>query len=135
MIGIFVMLVSLITCIGCYLFTVVHYHHAWSVFCNAFFLFCVLMTPAICFGYRTDDPMFILKDVNMSEDDYRNWRDCGFVTAAVFFLLTYLMPVVAWFSTNAIGLPMGGVLCIYFGNMCYAIAYIGWYKIFILSSF
>lgn len=134
MIGIFSMLMSLLLCIGSYLFVAFHYHHVWSLFCNAFFLFAVLITPAVCFGYRTDDPVFILKDVNMSQDDYRNWRDCGFVTAAVFFLVTYLMPVVAWYATKGKSLPMGGVIIIFFANAFYAIAYMGWYKIFILSA-
>jgi hypothetical protein len=135
MIGIFLMLMSLLFCVASYLFVAFHYHHVWSLFCNAAFLFAVLVTPAVCFGYNSNDPVFILKDTAMTEETYRNWRDCGFVTAAVLYLVTFLLPVVAWFATNGRALTMGGVIIVYFANVCYSIAYMAWYKIFILDSF
>lgn len=134
LIGIFTTLTCLVLCVLLYLFVGFHYHHVWSLFCNAVLLVAVLLTPAVCFGYRTDDPIFILKDVGMTEDTYRNWRDCGFVTSAVFFLLTYLMPVVAWYATDGMAVSYIGVLIIYVANTCYAAAYVGWFKIFVIST-
>lgn len=133
LLAIFAILFSLLLCTTLYLFVAFHYHHAWSLFCNMALFIGVLLTPAICFGYRTDDPIYILKDVAMSEETYRNWRDCGFVTAAVFFLVTFLVPLVPWFSTNGEAVPYTAVLLIYAANTFYAIAYIGFYRIFILE--
>lgn len=134
LLAITITLTSLITCIACYLFVAFHYHHIWSLFCNVAFFFALIITPNICLGYRTDDPIFILKDLDMTEDTYRNWRDCSFITSGCFYLLTYLMPVVPWYATDGVALRFTGVLIVYWANLAFGVAYIGFIKVFVVDA-
>lgn len=132
MLMLFLSLSFWITAMLIYFFVAIHYKHIWSLFCNAFLLFVTVATPAICFGFRTDDPVFIVQHLNISEEDYLNRRDCGYMTGSVFFILTYLMPVVAWYSSSGVSLPFVGVLLVFVANTMFAIGFMGWVRIMFL---
>ena len=124
----FALLFSLCVSGGLYLFVAFHYGHVWSLFFIVMTHFCMLIAPAICFGY--DDPADF-KPSHMSDDTHRNQRDMGYVAAGIFYLLSYVPTTVAWYATDTLRPPMGGVVCVYIGNFACLTAYVLWLRQFV----
>lgn len=135
LLGVFVMLFALFWAIGMYLFTVFHYHHVWSIFVVCGLLFFAFVVPSVCFGYNMEDPQFFLHEGHMSEECFKNWRDGGYVVASLLYLLTYVMPVVPWYSSDGVSLPAGGVMLTHWANVWVAVAYVGFLRIIVFDSY
>jgi len=132
--GILAMLVCLCFACGLYLFVMVHHGHLWSLFVNAGLLFLAFLSPACCFGYNMEDPALILHSSSMTEQSYLNWRDAGYAIGFILYVLTFVMPVVAFIKTNGQNPTMWATLLVYMGNAFFGYAFDLWFVIFINES-
>jgi hypothetical protein len=71
----------------------------------------------------TDEPEWIVHNTSMTVDAYLNWRDVGFMTAFVLYLLTFLMPIVAWGKSDGTNPSVWTVVMMHVGNACFGYAY------------
>lgn len=125
LLALFVMLTSFAWSIGLYIFVAVHFRHVWSIFLVCFSLFCMFFSPAICFGYNSEDPALLVPSSgSMDLNTFLMWRDLGYVMAAIFYLLTYLFPIVPWYSSGGLTLPVEGVILTYIGNLAFYFFYV-----------
>jgi hypothetical protein len=131
--GIFLMLFFLCFASGLFIYVMVHHKHMWSLFVNAGFLFLGFMSPACCFGYNMEDPGMIIHGGSMTEQSYLNWRDVGYMFGLVFYLLTYVIPTVAWARSDGLNPGVWTTVIIYVGNACFGYAFVLWFVIFIMS--
>ena len=121
--GIFAMLLSLCFAFGLHIYVIVHYKHAWSVVLVFTLVILAFFVPACCKGYHTDEPEWIVHNTSMTVDAYLNWRDVGFMTAFVLYLLTFLMPIVAWGNSDGTNPSVWAVVMMHVGNACFGYAY------------
>lgn len=135
LLGIFAMLFSLLWGGGMYLYVIFHYHHVWSILVVAGLLFFAFVTPSVCFGYNMEDPQFFLHEGHMSEQCFLNWRDGGYVVAALLYLLTFVIPVIPWYRSDGESLVCGGVMMTHWANVWVALAYIGFLRIIVFDSY
>lgn len=121
--GIFAMLFSLCFALGLHIYVIVHFHHTWSVLLVFTLVFVAFFVPACCKGYHTDEPEWIVHNTSMTVEAYLNWRDVGFMTAFVLYLLTYVMPVVAWARSDGVNPGVWTVVMMHAGNACFGYAF------------
>jgi hypothetical protein len=131
--GILLMLVSLCCACGAYLFVMVHYGHLWSLFVNVGILFLAFLSPACCFGYNMEDPALLLHSSSMTEQSYLNWRDAGYAIGFILYVLTFVIPVVAFIKTNGTNPNLYATILIYAANACFGYAFDLWFVIFIIE--
>jgi len=129
LISIFIFLILICAGAGLYLFVAFHYGHLWTLFLNSALLFTAFVSPAICYGYSGANEALLLHNTNMSEHSFLNCRDLGYVFAATLFLLTFVFPIVAWYSSETVS--MGVVLVEFLANVAFSWAYVLWIRIFI----
>ncbi len=127
LLGILCMLLFLCTAGSVYLYIMLSYRHVWSIALTLFFLFLMLLSPAVCFGYKPRDDYLFNPSNNMPEATYLNLRDMGYVAAAVFYGLSYAPPTVSWFSNNIL---VGASMLTYIANTSAFFGYILWVVIF-----
>lgn len=132
--AIFAMLFSICLGMGMYLFVAVHFRHIWSLLVIGGLLFAAFVSPAICFGYSNEDPYHLMSTASVSEQTFMHCRDLGFIASFVFFLLTYVIPSVAWYSSNGHSPNIYGTILIFVANSIMAFAYIIWYTIFVVHQ-
>lgn len=127
LLGLFFMLTFFCIFVGLYIFA-----YSWITLINAGLLFfAFLIPPTCCYGYNSvDDAMYSLRDHSsgVSEDSYKNLRDCGYVTSGVAYLLTYVIPVVFWAQMKT---TMWNVIVIDVANMFVAFSFIIWIRVFL----
>lgn len=121
--GIFAMLISLCFAFGLDLYVIVHHKHTWSVVLVWTLMIVAFFVPACCKGYYTDDPSWIVHNTGMTVDTYMNWRDVGFMTAFVLYLLAFVMPVVAWARSDGVNPAVWTVVIMHVANACFGYAY------------
>jgi hypothetical protein len=121
--GIFAMLLSLCFAFGLHIYVIVHYKHTWSVILVFTLVILAFFVPACCKGYHTDEPEWIVHNTSMTVDAYLNWRDVGFMTAFVLYVLTFLMPIVAWGKSDGVNPSVWAVVMMHVGNACFGYAY------------
>jgi hypothetical protein len=131
LVGILAMLVLLCFAFGLYLFVMVHHTHLWSLFVNVGLLFLAFLCPACCFGYNMEDPALILHSSSMTEQSYLNWRDAGYATGFILYVLSYIIPAIAFVKTDGRNPNMWATMLIYTGNACFGYAFALWFIIFI----
>lgn len=128
LIGILCMLCFLCLAGAIYLFVMFSFAHVWSIALVLFCLFCMLISPGICFGYRSNKDFLLSPQSNtMHESTYLNLRDLGFVAAIVFYILSFTPTSVAWYNTNSLA---SAVLFVFTANLSCFFAYVLWYVIF-----
>jgi len=134
LLGIFAMLLFVLVGLGAYATVGIYFEHRWSLLFIVTFFFLGILCPEVCHGYRSmDDP--ILFDQRMSGDEsYANRRDLGYVLAAIFILLTYIVPSVAWIASGGTNPPCIATVVIYVGNTSIVFAFECLIKIFFLPA-
>lgn len=131
LIGIFLMLLFIVFGIGTYIFVGVYFKHTWSLLMIFLFLFLGFFSPATCYGYDTQDPVYL--QGNMETSTYLNCRDLGYVACAIFCILAYVIPTVAWAASSGTNPVYIGTACIYVANTNMILAFGCWLKIFIFT--
>ena len=132
--GIFAMLVCLSFGVGLHLYVMVHHKHLWSILVGFGFLFMAFMSPACCFGYNMEDTAMLIRGDGMTEQAYLNWRDVGYMIGFVLYILTFVIPAVAWARSDGINPSMWTTELIYVGNACFGFAFDLWFIIFIWDT-
>lgn len=121
--GIFAMLFCLCFAFGLHLYVIVHFKHIWSVLLVFTLVFLAFLAPMCCKGYQTDAPEWIVHNTSMTVETYLNWRDVGFMTTFVLYLLTFIMPVVAWVRSDGVNPNVWTVVIMHIGNACFGFAF------------
>lgn len=111
-------------CFACF-----HHQNFWSflVFVPAVAAFFV---PAICFGYQKEEFVTLNEDL-MDRQSFRNCRELGWSVSALLLLVTYLVPILAWYNTS---FPYTGVIKVEIAITCWVWAFIIWLRIFVFYS-
>lgn len=132
--ALFAMLLCLCLGTGMYLFVALHFGHVWSLLIITGLLFMAFIIPATCFGYDNEDPYLLMSNATVSAETFMHCRDLGYVAAIVFFLLTYVIPTVAWYSSRGHSPDLYGAIVIFLANGVMACAYVLWYAIFVVHQ-
>jgi len=132
MLGIMAMLGLLSAAFSAYTFVMFHYAHIWTLLLVCTLLFSSFMCPAICWGY--DDSTALFRPDTISEESYLNRRDVGYGLGLVLYAQTYIIPAAAWYRSDGLSPSMGAVITTYFGNLCCALAFEIWARLFIWKS-
>jgi hypothetical protein len=135
LLGFFAMGTFSLWSMGLYLYSIFHYHHVWSILVIGMLQFFAFITPAVCFGYNLEDPQFFLTEGGMSEQCFLNWRDGGYMVAFLLYWLTFIMPLVPWYSSDGTSLSCGGVMTIHWANAFLGLAYVGFLRLVILDYY
>lgn len=130
----FLMLLCLCVSVGMYLFVAVHFRHVWSLFVVAGLLFAGFLSPQICYGYDHSDSYSVPRGVTVSLDTFLMCRDLGHLTGVVFYLLTYVIPTVAWYTSDGRSPNLYGTLIIYVSNAIIAAGYALGYRVFVTDA-
>ena len=100
------------------IFACAHWHKWWSLFAV---LPCVLalLAPHPCYGYQPQDAV----NTQLDDESFRACRELGWATAALLWLTTYAVPVLAWYNST---FPLAGVLVVDGAITCAEWAMILW---------
>lgn len=129
MLLIFAMIILATIASGCYIFVIAHYGHVWSLILIAICHFVAIVAPSICYGYENEQEMIMHNSGSLTEESFKNLRDLGYLVAVMAMLLSFIFPIVAWYSGS---IPLGAVLVIFTGNTCFIWAFQCWLKSFII---
>ena len=129
LLGILGMLLLLSAATGCYIFVAFHYAHLWSLIFVGTFMVSAFLSPAICFGFNASDEVHVPD--NMSIERYLNCRDVGYALGLILYLQTYVVPAAAWWRSDGLSPSMGAVMVTYGGNLCCALGFELWARLFI----
>jgi hypothetical protein len=111
--AIFSIVFLLLLAFSLFVFASVHYHNWWSLFVWPICLLAFL-TPAVCYNY-----------VNAADE-------LGWSVAAVLFLGSYAVPMLAWYNPQPTGGMHWGAVLLFYGVLtCLCWAYVLWLKIFV----
>ena len=128
MLGTLAIMLLLAGSAGCYVFVTMHYGHVWSLLYVWAFLAAAFLAPALCWGFDAADEVRLPN--HMSMDSYLNRREIGFALGLVFYAVTYVVPVAAWYRSDGMGPSMGAVIVTYAGNTCCGMAFELFAKLF-----
>lgn len=112
------------------LFACIHWSDWWSLFVWVGALF-VLFVPAICMNY-SDPTLDMLSGNNgtLDEATFRNCRDLGWITAGIFMLLCYAVPVLSWYNA---GFACGGVIMVFISITSVIWVYSLWLRMYVFQ--
>jgi hypothetical protein len=129
LLGVLVMLLLLSVAAGAYIFVIFHYAHLWSLIYVFAFMCSAFLSPAICWGFNASDEINMPE--NMSQERFLNCRDTGYALGLILYLQTYVIPAAAWWRSDGLAPSMGAVMVTYAGNLCCALAFELWARLFI----
>jgi hypothetical protein len=131
--AIFSIVFLLLLAFSLFVFASVHYHNWWSLFVWPICLLAFL-TPAVCYNYvntSADDATF-RDQTHVDDATFRNCRELGWSVAAVLYLGSYAVPMLAWYNPQPTGGMHWGAVLLFYGVLtCLCWAYVLWLKIFV----
>jgi glucan phosphoethanolaminetransferase (alkaline phosphatase superfamily) len=81
-----------------FFFGCIHWHNWWSLFCLPVLAFAFIV-PSCCYNYN-DVNDIALQDHHMRPNTFQNCRMLGWIIAGSLVLLTYIIPVLAWYNDD-----------------------------------
>lgn len=114
--------------VGLLFFACIHWENWWSILIWAP---CVVafVVPGICYNYNSES--VDLMNINMDAQKFRNLRDLGWTIAAMLLLVSYLIPVLAWYNT---GFDYWGVVTVFVSITALVWVYLLWLRIFVFQN-
>ncbi len=121
-IGLFVMAIGLFGAAALVIYTCAHTGIWWSILIGATW-FIAFFLPHVCFGYRRERP----KEITMTDEDYKNMKDLGWVLQAGLLVFAYFVPIIVWMYCAVNGLH---VALVQLANSLFVLTYALFVKIF-----